>query len=348
MSDEVLDENRGRLPARTGETPLRAVREHLIFFLGLVPITIAAMRVYLMAQGDVGVMLTLVKTLDLRELFLGTFIRFIGLFGVTTTTYVFCRVFWPLLTRQEEPLKTDGEASLRLPRLGWSALSVLLLVFLASLGCVYPEQVLDTKFSLGPIDLVRSLAWVVCGYAVLRVAGFRILRRIPGVRVRPRHRRGRRRLFGEDRLRPYKPEVFIVAPAVLLLFWSYLITNDRMWLPAQIVELGTRPPVLSDQSGGQGLDPVVTTPHSTTAFIGYVVESDLVEATIVRPGGGVVTTRRDNIVDLTTCQYEPDFDPGGDAPLIVHLAGSDFERTRGARETKPCGDVLADAERNPG
>ncbi|MGH3628737.1 MAG: hypothetical protein ACRDRL_15050 [Sciscionella sp.] len=67
------------------------------------------------------------------------------------------------------------------------------------------------------------------------------------------------------------------------------------------------------------------------------MDSDLVEATILRPGGGVVVTRRDNVVDLVTCQYEPDFDPIVDAPRISSVPG--FHRLGNKRIDPTCTDA---------
>lgn len=59
-------------------------------------------------------------------------------------------------------------------------------------------------------------------------------------------------------------------------------------------------------------------------------------------GGGVVVVRRDDVADLRTCQFEPDFDPDEDAPLVYHLTGID--RVRPDRENPTCTDALAEAQ----
>lgn len=308
--------------ALSSEPPARAVREHLVFFLGLVPFAIAAMRVYLMAQGDLAMMMTLVKTLDVGALVLGTFIRFIGIFGVVSIAYAGSRLYWPQLTGKSER------------RIGWSGLSVLVLLLLAAVGCLYPEQLLDSgSRSLGPVDLVRAFGWTVAGYVVLRVLRFGVLG--PPGHVGRHEKSLWRQVF--DRKSVLKAEVLLVAPAVLLLFWQYLITNDRMWLPPQVVVLRTAPAELTAQPPS-GVDPVVVRPGGDVAFIGYVVEADLVETTIVRPGGGVVVVRRDAVADLLTCQYEVDFDPGDDAPLISRLPG--FGRVADGRQNPVCATLL--------
>lgn len=315
----------GPAEAIGGERPARAVGEHLVFFLGLVPFTIAAMRVYLMAQGDLATMMTLVKTLDVSALVLGTFIRFIGIFGVVSIAYAGYRLYWPQLTGRSDR------------RVGWSGLSVLVLLFLAAVGCLYPEQLLDTgNHSLGPIDLARAFGWTVVGYLVLRMLRFGVVG--PPGHVGKHEKSWRQQVF--DRKSLFKAEVLLVAPAVLLLFWQYLITNDRMWLPPQVVVLRTAPADLTAQPP-TGIDPVVVRPGGDVAFIGYVVEADLVEATIVRPGGGVVVVRRDTVADLLTCQYEPDFDPGGDAPLLSRLPG--FGRVVDNRQNPVCATLLPGA-----
>jgi len=56
------------------------VRDHLVSLLGLAPILVAMMRVFLMAQGDYGTLLVLIRTLDIRTLITATLDRSIGLF----------------------------------------------------------------------------------------------------------------------------------------------------------------------------------------------------------------------------------------------------------------------------
>jgi hypothetical protein len=113
-----------------------------------------------------------------------------------------------------------------------------------------------------------------------------------------------------------------------------------MWLPPQVVVLRAAPAGFSFDDSG--VDPVVRNRTNAIAFIGYVVESDLVEDTIVRPGGGVVVTRRDNVVDLVTCQFEPDFDPSVDTPVIAYLPG--FRRLDSGRLDQTCSAVLSAVE----
>jgi hypothetical protein len=63
------------------EVPLaKMIRENLLFLLGLSPILIAMMRVFLTAQGDYGTIMTLVRTLDVRTLIIATFVRSVGIF----------------------------------------------------------------------------------------------------------------------------------------------------------------------------------------------------------------------------------------------------------------------------
>ncbi|WEO93399.1 hypothetical protein A6P39_004820 [Streptomyces sp. FXJ1.172] len=345
------------------------MREHLIFFLGLVPTAIAVMRVYLMAQGDSGTILTLIQTLDLRSLVLGTFARFIGLFGVTTTVYVFSRVFWPRIRHGRAPAGPAGQDARVGRRWGSSGFGLLALIFLASVGCLYPEQLLDiTSPSAGPVDLARAVGWTVGVYLVL-LGGFQILQRTSDrlwrtaaeddaqqstrTRVAARGRDTLRRCvnaaagLSDNVLRLYKPEFFLVAPAVLLLFWAYLVTNDRMWLPAEVVTLSSEPAGMRDSDGAvvtaepghrSSYDPVLRREHGRVAFIAYVIDSDMVEETLLRPGGGIVVVHRSDVVDVATCQLEPDFDPGDDAPFLTHLPG--FHAADFARETPICDDVL--------
>jgi hypothetical protein len=77
----------------------------------------------------------------------------------------------------------------------------------------------------------------------------------------------------------------------------------------------------------------------SASFVGYVLESDLLETTILRPGGGVVVVPREAVVDQQPCQFEPDFDPGDDRPLISSLPG--FKTTPDPRIVPVCQTVLA-------
>jgi hypothetical protein len=346
-----------------GDGARKAVLELVALFFGLVPITIGAMRIYLMSQGDSGTMLLLVRTLDVQALFLGTFIRFIGVFGTASAAYLFCRVFWPRLAAAfhpavDSPGSASGAASSR--RVGpgrwrWGAFSILVVVFAISVGALYPEQILDgSNTSWGPVDIVRSLVWSLVIYVTLRYAAFNFLYLVSD-RIFRRGRasgspeaswRRRQLLFkvpgdAVDGLSHFKPEVFILIPAVLLLFWSYLVTNDRMWLPAEVVTVRSAPAGLSPARDAnlRGGDTPVVHSDGSTSFIGFVLESDELETTILRPGGGAVVVPRASVVDQQPCQFEPDFDPGVDRPLIAHLPG--FQMTTDARIVPPCLTVLA-------
>lgn len=299
------------------------VRDNLIFFLGLVPLVIAAMRVYLMGQGDVGVILTLIKTLDVKQLFLGTFIRSIGLFGVATTGYIFARIAWPRLVA-----KPDSALS--------GAGLVLATVFLAALGCVYPEQVFDSSNpAWGPVDVVRSVLWVVVGFVVLRLGWLGILRLLPD----NGSGQGRRKLTLRRVLRGlWRAETLLLGPVILYLFWTYLVTNDRMWVPAQVIVVKSGVVATPTPADRNKLFAVAIGTKSV-AFVGYVLADDGTQQTVVRPSGGVLYIKDADVVETSVpCQFEPDFDPGDDAPLITRMP--EFPRIQGKNETPQCDAVL--------
>lgn len=242
---EVADKNKEKVEdALPGA---EAIRKNLVFFLGLVPLAVAAMRVYLMGQGDGVTMLALAQTLDVRAVVVGTFARPIGVMGTAAALYIFCRAYWPRIRSWHSE---------------WAAsrLGVLLLVLLVSLGCLYPEEVLDwTNPSPGPVDVARALGWVLAGQAACWL-GFEVLQRVVD-RYSDAGLRGPRRLLHDaaDRGAAFcnavlrlctssRPEVYLLVPAILLVFWVYLIT-DRMWLPAQVVELSSAPACVNQDRG---------------------------------------------------------------------------------------------------
>jgi hypothetical protein len=233
------------------EVPLaKTVRENLLFLLGLSPILIAMMRVFLMAQGDYGTIMTLVRTLDVRTLITATFVRSVGIFTAAATGYILVRVFW-LGTdgRNDDNDDTVGKArpGRRTRGLGSPAFLFVLLIFLISLLSIYPEQLFDKDINLGdgwkkmlwPVDLVRAFAWVLAIALVLRYLSipspqkpqFDVLRWLAPLRRR----------LSTWRLRPNLPEILTVAPVVLLLFWSNLTLNERMWLPIEVITLSQTP-----------------------------------------------------------------------------------------------------------
>lgn len=314
----------------TGDrSPRSVVRDNLIFFLGLVPLVIAAMRVYLMGQGDVSVILTLIKTLDVKQLILGTFIRFIGLFGVATTGYIFARIAWPRLVSRPDPALSGAGI-------------VLATVFLAGLGCVYPEQVWDSSNpAWGPVDVVRSVIWVIVGFVFLRLAWFAILRFVPDQSGEGRTLTLRRALRGF-----WRPETLLLGPVVLFLFWTYLVTNDRMWMPAQVIVVKSgviATPTAADRNKLYAV-PLDT---GSVAFVGYVVADDGTQQTVVRPSGGVLYIKDADLVATSVpCQFEPDFDPNDDAPLMTRLP--EFPRILGKNETPQCDAVLGRFQQQSG
>ena len=356
---------------RASDSAWKDILELAALFFGLVPITIGAMRIYLMSQGDSATMLQLVRTLDVQALFLGTFIRFIGVFGVASTAYLFCRVFWPRLTAafhpadsgtSSDPASAPTAAPSRqkhLHRWRWGAFSTLVVVFVISLGALYREQILDTStYSWAPVDIVRALIWSLVVYGILRYAAFNLLY-LASDRVFRRGRtsgapeaawRPRQLLFkvpgdAVDGLSHFKPEIFALLPAVLLLFWSYLVTNDRMWLPAEVVTVQPVPTGLSPAVDPhlRGGDTPVAHEGKAASFVGFVLESDMLETTILRPGGGVIVVPRESVKDQQPCQFEPDPDLGDDRPLISYLPG--FRATPDTRMVPICQAVLAETSK---
>ncbi|RAG87378.1 hypothetical protein DN069_02360 [Streptacidiphilus pinicola] len=347
--EEESEQESEREPRTEGVIPgAGAIRKQLVFFLGLVPLAVAAMRVYLMGQGDGATMLTLVQTLDVRAVLVGTFAKPIGVLGTTASLYVFCRAYWPRMRRRSDPSRR------RDTRWAGSRLGVLLLVLLASVGCLYPEEVLDWgNPSPWPVDVARAFAWVLAGQAVCWL-GYELLQRVAD-RFRSARPRSPRRLlhvaadraaaFCDAILRFYassRPEVYLLVPAIVLVFWVYLVTNDRMWLPAQVVELNSAPACMTQAPGtpgactGSARYPVKRLADGHVAVTGYILDRDLREETILMDGGGLLTVDRHAVAELIPCQDEPDFDPRSDAPLLALLSG--FHPTQ---QDPPCAAIAA-------
>lgn len=324
-----------------------AIRKHLVFFLGLVPLAVAAMRVYLMGEGDGATMLTLVQTLDVRAVLVGTFAKPIGVLGTMASLYVFCRVYWPRIRHRRDPNQRRDH------RWAGSGLGVLLLVLLASVGCLYPEEVLDWgNPSPWPVDVTRALIWVFLAQAVCWV-GYELLQRLAD-RFRGAGPRSPRTLLHDaaDRVAAFfdavlrfytssRPEVHLLVPAIVLVFWVYLVTNERMWLPAQVVELKSAPACLNLAPGSPGACtgstkyPVRRLADGHVLVIGYILDRDLREETVLLGGGGLLTVDRSAVAELTPCQDEPDFDPRSDAPLLVSFGG--FQP---AQQDLPCAALV--------
>src|SRR2546429_1269701 len=111
------------------------VGDHLVFLLGLAPILIAMMRVFLMAQGDYGTLMVLIRTLDIRTLITATLDRSIGLFVAGATAYVITVTLW----RPEDDRGAPGDRTVLGPNRR-AALPFLCLVFVMSFLLLYPEQ----------------------------------------------------------------------------------------------------------------------------------------------------------------------------------------------------------------
>jgi hypothetical protein len=332
------------------------LRRELATFLGLVPLTIAALRVFLMGQGDQGTTFTLIRTLDLQALLVGTFFRFAGLFGVVTALYILVRGLWPRMAARRKEWADEGDIMHR--GSDARALALVLVLLLASVGCLYPEQLLDWdhRTTPGPVDLATSVAWVLAvhGLVWLSDRAFHGLdqRLQAEARSGPVRRRvhqvvGWAAILSHTARRFYQssgPEAWILMPAVVFLFWSFLIANDRMWLPAQVItitqsrDLCVSLPRDAPGSCAAGKYDTAITGNGETSFIGYVLDADLAEETILRPGGGVVVVHRDEVRSVLTCQYEPDYDPGDDKPYFARIDA--FQATEASRQNPLCSDVL--------
>ena len=323
-------------PARLGE-PVGpegfSLKEYLIFLLGLVPVAIAVMRVVLMAQGDTATLYTLIRTLDVQGLIIGTYGRYVGVLGAGTALTVLAFHFRRV--RDNEPgLKSVG-------------LAVAVIGLLISVACIYPEEIADTSVrSLRPVDILRASFWACVLYWLVRLAP-RWLDRLAQVRwpaglkwlarlvewLRPVAGAGRRaKQIGR---RP--AETIIMIATVVLLVWPYLLTNERVWIPAEVITV-SRPsrsiaeelPPISKSSRLSSRDGILnsdlssfTLRHRRREFTGYVLDENLTDLTIMTAVGRLVILPIDDVVTRSPCQFESDFDPGIRVPArsVICLAG---------------------------
>lgn len=273
------------------------IRQYLTFVLGLLPVAIAIFRVVLESHGDSATFYTLVQTLNVPTLVIATYGRFIGVLGIGISLPL---IFYSF---EEVPKWIPRAYSIKLGPLGKTAAWTLLI---CSISCLYPEQIIDLSigWSLRPTDISRAEGWAW----VLFLPAWAI------------------RMFRTRR--PRWPlhwfEILIVAPSLVLLLWSYLLGNDRMWLPAQAVTVRpiTREIAVEIQIANRapnlypGTDPQ-RTPNGDKAFVAYVLSQDSSEVTLLTTQGLVLQVPVSSLTRHVICQWEPDYDPRADAPLLI-------------------------------
>jgi hypothetical protein len=54
-------------------------------------------------------------------------------------------------------------------------------------------------------------------------------------------------------IRTHRPELFIIAPVALSLFWNNVAANERMWLPSEAITIPAASTLHSVPRGGHGL-----------------------------------------------------------------------------------------------
>lgn len=67
--------------------------------------------------------------------------------------------------------------------------------------------------------------------------------------------------------------------------------------------------------------PVKRRDNGDWVFVGFVLDKDPLEETILQGGGGLMTVERSAVMSMIPCQDEPDFDPRSDAPFLAWLSG---------------------------
>ncbi|HEX9314109.1 MAG TPA: hypothetical protein VGA71_01695 [Actinomycetota bacterium] len=163
--------------------------------------------------------------------------------------------------------------------------------------------------------------------------------------------------------RPYSAALLTVAPVVLLLFWGTLATNERMWLPSEVITIHDAPVQLTRAmnqeepcAGRPGIfdryefhpdecvpvavlnNPPSSPPTKRALVLGYVLSTSDGSATIMTAGGGVFTLPQDHIDQRQVCQdlQEAHDDLLWDRPLIAFLPG--FEHQDERLQTPICAD----------
>ncbi|MGW7527933.1 hypothetical protein [Streptomyces sp. NPDC054783] len=289
-------------------------------------------------------MLELLATLNVSALVLDTFIRFIGVIGGAVTAFLLARL---LLERPESPPRSW------LRRVIWdhrrAALWLLAGTFAAFISTAYLEEFYDAdnEWTWQPVDLFRIYAWLGLLYVGRALA-------VRGWRRRSAFRRpstdgttadatvattdGTRDDTGDpDQARtPAAPTrspwrmwgvaTYTLLPVAILMTWSLLKqSDDRMWLPAQVITLDGVPAVVEQEGIQHDSDfPHLNVEHDGRyTFVGYVLDDSDTSETILSSNGVLLTADSKHVVDQEFCQYEPTHDVGDDTPFIDRILNHD-------------------------
>ncbi|MFD8390787.1 hypothetical protein ACFV2N_16630 [Streptomyces sp. NPDC059680] len=323
-----------------------SLAEYLFFFLGLLPTLIAGTRIYLIAHGDRTTMLELLATLNVSALVLDTFIRFIGVIGGAVTAFLLARL---LLERPESPPRSW------LRRVIWdhrrAALWLLAGTFAAFISTAYLEEFYDAdnKWTWQPVDLFRIYAWLGLLYVGRALAVRAWRRRSVFRRPSPDGTTADATVattdgitddtdtVGPDQARtPGAPTrspwrmwgvaTYTLLPVAILMTWSLLKqSDDRMWLPAQVITLDGVPAVVEQEGIEHDPDfPHLNVEHDGRyTFVGYVLDDSDTSETILSSNGVLLTADSKRVVDQEFCQYEPTHDVGDDTPFIDRILNHD-------------------------
>ncbi|MFF3915873.1 hypothetical protein ACFYZB_20720 [Streptomyces sp. NPDC001852] len=321
-----------------------SLAEYLFFFLGLLPTFISGTRIYLIAHGDRTTMLELLGTLNVSALALDTFIRFIGVIGGAVTAFLLVRL---ILERPESPPRSW------LRRVIWDhrrpALWLLGGTFAAFISTAYVEEFYDTdhKWTWQPVDLFRIYAWLAVLYVGRALALCAWRRRSASRRPSPDGTSadttaGITDGTTDDRGDPDQAQTsaaptrspwrmwgvatYTLLPVAVLMTWSLLKqSDDRMWLPAQVITLDSVPAVMKQEGVQQNPEfPHLNVEHDGHyTFVGYVLEDNDTSETILSSNGVLLSVESKRVVDQEFCQYEPTHDAADDTPLIDRILNHD-------------------------
>ncbi|MBM9510571.1 hypothetical protein [Actinacidiphila acididurans] len=308
------------------EAPSGSVTEYLFFFLGLLPTLISAVRIYLIAHGDRSTMLELLRTLNVTALMLDTFIRFIGVIGMAVTAFLFLRLRrLPPTTIRPAWLRRIVSAHRR------TALWLLAGTFTIFLSSAYEEEFFDAdnKLSWTPDDLLRIYAWLLVIY-VVRALAILTRRRYLAYRAE-RTEEPTEQAPASPARNPWLPwrgvATYTLLPVAVLMTWSLLKhTDDRMWLPSQVITIDHNPAAFTDQQIRRDADFPYLNGRDMDghfSFVGYVLDDNGTSQTILSSNGVLVTVGEDAITSHEACQYEPTYDVRADTPFVDRLLNHD-------------------------
>ena len=317
-----------------------SVTEYLFFFLGLLPTLIAGARIYLIAHGDRTTMLELLGTLNVSALVLDTFIRFIGVIGGAVTAFLLVRL---LLERPQSPPRSW------LRRVIWDhrrpALWLLAGTCAAFISTAYLEEFYDAdnKWTWQPVDLFRIYAWLAVLY-VGRALAVRAWRRRSASRRPSRDGTAAGTTGGatddtgdpdlartpgapaRSHWRLWGVATYTLLPVAVLMTWSLVKqSDDRMWLPAQVITLDGAPALVAQEGIAQNAKfPHLNAEHDGHyTFVGYVLDDNGTSQTILSSSGVLLTADSKHIVDREFCQYEPTRDVADDTPFVDRILNHD-------------------------